>query len=326
MSNSERIRQILSRNANAKPSEIIFELGQHGIEVSKDLVKKVRLDWRRAQRSVERQKRLPRFSTFTPRTTDLENLCWDEDDSADQEPSRYRIDGRPSYGTDGPVQAGRFFHDLFIKNFSAFLIEQRSETIRSACVASSPAEWFQTEAFAWLLLNRTLVGLRSIDQWQIHSKKRKSDIWIQYAADYESRRGYSIDLSLICNDRSFCSKVRRLRKKLNSPQALPHRFDETNSVRLGLLVAVYRRYLITGGCKYLREDGEIVTPERFHHAIDEELADQSELYPENSALRRLGGFRVVANLDSEPSINPESEGNAVKVVLVGRADASLPDQ
>ena len=317
LSKSELIRQILTRDASAKPGKIISELAQQGVDVSKDLVKKVRLDWRRSQESINKRRKGSRAQSFALRSTDFEAL---RNGGSVKPPQSYRSDARPRYGPDGPTQPGRFFSGLFIKNFSQFLIGNRMQTIEAACATSSPAGWFQTEAFAWLMSNRNLVGLSGDLLWQVQSNKRNSDIWIQYAADYESRRGYSIDVSLICNDRNTRAKIRRLRQELSPTKALPNGFDETNTVRLGLVILVYRLYAIASGYKYLREAEQIVTPKRFQQVVHEELADVSEFYGARSSLRLLGKLNKIGTLDNEPSIAPASVGSAVWIGLVGRTE------
>ena len=313
MSKSDRIRQILERDADAKPSAIIAELEEDDVVVSKDLVKKVRLDWRRAQQASEAVKqRSQATSTWTPPKHDFEKLKNDP-------PSPVRS---YKFDPDDVNDPWEFDEQAFLNGFSQYLKSARLPTVTCACINASPEAWFQIEALAWLDANRELVGIENREWWDICCEKAKTDIWLQYAADHEYRLGVVIELKVIFNNKNFHSKIREVRRDVSKEKSLPTGFSDRNTQRLGLIVAIYVKYTNAGGYKYLREKRQIVTSERFHEMIDEELASDSDWYRGYTAAKRLDSLQSIACLDEEPGIDPESGGNGVWLGFV----AHLPDE
>ncbi|QDU93717.1 hypothetical protein Pla8534_14980 [Lignipirellula cremea] len=86
-----------------------------------------------------------------------------------------------------------FNTDAFFQGFTTYLRNQRSDTVRYACVAASPEHWFQVEAISWLHSNRTAVGIDggepSTPDWDVLFEKRKVDIWLQQVAGADEQRG-----------------------------------------------------------------------------------------------------------------------------------------
>lgn len=308
MSKSKQIRQILERDADAKPAAIIAELADQGVDVSKDLIKKVRLDWRIDQKAKEEAKRRSQgTSSFRVPTIDSDAI-------ADYPP---KPDRKPKFPLLADSKPWGFRHDAFLKHFAQYLTTERNSTVKCACVKASPEAWFQIEALSWLNANRELVGIGNADWWGIYCEKAKTDLWLQYAADYNYRRGVAIELKVIFNNKNFRSKVREIRSDLSPAKRLPRGFTDDNTQRFSLVIVTCVRYSTPGGYKYLREEKQIVTQERFHEMIDAELTSESDWYKDYPPARQLGSLRQIAVLDGEPGIDPESEGNGVWLGLVG---------